>query len=156
MSIQAEVVKAKASHVLPVAWNMRHADANEVRLATNRTPLDALRDGFNMSLYSWTILLRGEPIGMFGLSCLTILGNSGVPWLLGTDKMLKIRRQFIEESKEFVHFMNVIYPHLVNFVHVDNAPSIRWLKVLGFTLHEPVPAGPFDAMFHKFERFRDV
>lgn len=156
MSIQADVVRAQVEHVRPVAEHMRAADALEVHLSANKTPFEALRDGFVRSLYSWTILLRGEPIGMFGLSSLTMLSNTGVPWLLGTDKMLNIRRQFIEESIERVEFMLTVYPHLINFVHVDNAPSIRWLQVLGFTLDEPIPVGPFQAPFHKFERFADV
>lgn len=156
MSILAETVRSRREHIEPVAEFMREADVKEIYLASKKTPHDALVEGFNDSLYCWTILLDKEPIGIFGLSSVSILGNAGTPWLLGTDGMLKVRRQFVKESGSHVDFMNTVYPHLVNFVHAGNAASIRWLKSLNFTIHDPVPAGPFEAPFHKFERFADV
>jgi hypothetical protein len=43
------------------------------------------------------------------------------------------------------------FPHLVNFVHAKNTTSVRWLRRLGFTLHEAVPYGALGEPFHPFE-----
>jgi len=52
--------------------------------------------------------------------------------LLGTDKLLDTRKEFIPQAKEWVEEMSSIYPILLNYVHVDNTVSKRWLKSLGF------------------------
>lgn len=113
-------------------------------------------ESYESSLYTWTIMSRDKPIGMFGLASISLLGDTGIPWLLGTDDMLKIRRQFIRESKSHVDFMLKVFPKLTNLVHVENLASIRWLKSVGFVLQDAIPAGPFAAMFYPFERLADV
>ncbi len=148
----AKVVTATWEHVEPIAANMRDADVLEVWFAGHRTPHQAMQDGFNMSVKAWTILQDGSPIGMFGVSSASILGNIGVPWLLGTDGMLRIKRQFVHESLQYVHEMLSLYPVLVNFVHIDNIPSLRWLRWMGFDFDGPVNAGPEGAEFFRFER----
>lgn len=152
----AEIVKATAEHIDPIAENMRQADAIEVWFAGHRTPHEALLDGFNMSVKAWTIIEDGTPIGMFGVSSASILGNVGIPWLLGTDAMLKIRRQFIRESMSYIDKMLALYPVLTNFVHVGNIASLRWLMWMGFDFDGPINAGPEDAEFFRFERISDV
>lgn len=152
----AKAVAAHWEHIDPVASNMRDADALEVWLAAHKTPHEALREGFAASVRAWTIMRDGEPIGMFGVSSASVLGNIGVPWLLGTDGMLKVKRQFVKECGHYIDWMLSLYPHLVNYVHADNKPSIRMIKWLGFELEGPRPAGPEGADFFKFERFRDV
>ncbi len=151
-----EIVKAEWQHIAPIAENLRDADILEIRLSSNKTPLQAVSEGFEQSIMVWTGMYGDVPIGMFGLCSLTILGNTGVPWLLGTDEMMKIRRQFLTDSKPYIDQMLSIHPRLVNFVHVDNSAGIRWLHWLGFDMQPPVKAGPYGALFHKFERLANV
>lgn len=152
----AEVVHGRAEHVEPIAIGLRDADAKEVWLSSRKTPQQAVMESYEMSLYTWTIMTHEKPIGMFGLAASSLLGDTGIPWLLGTDDMLKIRRQFIRESKEHVDFMLTVFPKLTNLVHVENKASIRWLKSVGFVLKDAVPAGQFAALFYPFERLADV
>lgn len=135
---------------------MRDADAIEVWLSAHKTPYQALTEGFNTSIKAWTIMEGDTPIGMFGVSSGSILSNIGIPWLLGTDAMLKIRRQFVRESIQYLNEMLVLYPRLVNFIHIDNVASLRWLRWMGFDFDGPVKAGPEDAEFFKFERVSHV
>ena len=92
------------------------------------------------------------PIGMFGVSSPSILANIGTPWLLGTDEMLNIRHQFIRESMQYLDHMFALYPRLVNFIHIDNVASLRWLTWMGFDFDGPIKAGPEAAEFFKFEK----
>lgn len=152
----ARVVKAEFDHVLPIAENMRDADAIEVWLASRKTPYQAVLEGFEMSVKAWTIMEGNTPIGMFGVSSVSTLGNEGIPWLLGTDRMLKVRRQFIRESQRYLDEIHRLYPKLVNFVHINNVASLRWLSWLGFDFDGPVEAGPERAEFFRFERVSHV
>ena len=152
----AEVILATWEHIDPIATHMRAADVTEVWLAAHKTPHQAMQDGFNMSVKAWTIMQDGVPIGMFGVSSVSVLGNTGIPWLLGTDAMLKIRRQFIRESMRYLDEVMALYPRLVNFIHAGNVQSLRWLMWMGFDFEGPVKAGPDGAEFFKFERLSDV
>ena len=152
----AEIVKATFEHIEPIAANMREADVLEVWLAGHKTPHQAMQDGFNVSVKAWTIIENGEPIGMFGVSSVSILGNIGVPWLLGTDGMLAIKRQFVRESMQYLDEVMALYPRLVNFVHVGNIQSLRWLMWMGFDFEGPIKAGPDSAEFFRFEKVSDV
>jgi hypothetical protein len=40
---------------------------------------------------------------------------------------------------------------LVNFVHAENTTSVRWLRRLGFTVHEAQAFGALGEPFHPFE-----
>ena len=56
----------------------------------------------------------------------------GSPWLLGTDKLIDTKKEFIPQAMEWVEKINNDYPLLLNYVHADNTVSKRWLKSLGF------------------------
>ncbi len=152
----AKVIPASWEHIEPIAANMREADVLEVWLAGHKTPHQAMQDGFNVSVKAWTIMEDGVPIGMFGVSSASILGNTGIPWLLGTDAMLKIKRQFLRESLPYLTGFFKLYPRLINYIHVDNVASLRWLRWMKFDFDGPVKAGPEGAEFFKFERISDV
>lgn len=156
MSISAEIVKAEWDHIEPIANNMRDADAKEVWHSAHYTPEQAVRLSFQQSVKSWTIMLDGEPIGMFGLAAPFVLGDMGVPWLLGTDDMLNIRKQFVKESGKYVEEMLGLYPELTNYVHSSNTASMRWLSWLGFEIVGPCHVGPDEELFYHFTRFAHV
>ena len=151
-----EVIAAELDHVALIADKMRAADELEVWLAAHLSPHEALAASFETSVKAWTITGDGAPIGMFGVCSANILGETGIPWLLGTDDMLKITRQFLRQSRDYVDLMNSLYPHLINFVHVENIVSLRWLMWCGFVFDGPFPYGPEKADFFKFQRFIDV
>ena len=152
----AEVIPASWEHIEPIAANMREADVTEVWLSSHRTPYQAMREGFEVSVKAWTIMEDGVPIGMFGVSSSPAFENMGIPWLLGTDAMLNIRRQFVRESEKYLAEAHKLYPRLLNFVHAGNVQSLRWLMWLGFDFDGPIEAGPDGAEFFKFERISDV
>jgi len=154
--MSADVVNATWEHIEPIASNMREADVIEVWLSSHRTPHQAMKEAFEVSVKAWTIMEDGVPIGMFGVSSVSVLGTTGIPWLLGTDGMLKIKRQFVRESAKYLRASHKLYPRLANFVHANNAESLRWLMWLGFDFSGPVKAGPDGAEFYKFERVSDV
>lgn len=133
-----------------LAHRMRQADIDEVA-ACGHAPIGALEMSVARSSHSYTATADGEVACMFGVVPLSLLVGIGSPWMLGTDLVPKYPGAFIKHSAPYIRGMLEAYPHLFNFVDARNAKAIRWLKRVGFTLHAPVPHGPYGMPFHPFE-----
>lgn len=129
---------------------MRQADVDEVN-ACGYAPLEALHQSVNRSTQCWTATADGEMACMFGVTPISMICGIGCPWMLGTDLITKNAGAFIRHSRSYIVDMLQAYPHLFNFVDTRNVKAIRWLKRAGFTLHDPVPHGPYGMLFHPFE-----
>jgi hypothetical protein len=109
---------------------MRSQDAREVMASHGKEPLEALLESFRVSSECFTIIHEdGEIVGMYGIADCNIFAS---PWLLGTDKLPETKRVMLPVSAKWVEEKNNQYPLLLNYVHVDNTVSMRWLKTLGF------------------------
>ncbi len=113
-----------------IAPLMRSQDVTEIGYSNGLTPLKSLQGAYNASEVCNSIIHQdGSVVGMFGVANNGVFGS---PWLLGTDKIIETRKEFIPQAQTWVEDMNTIYPLLLNFVHVDNTVSKKWLKSLGF------------------------
>ena len=133
-----------------VADNMRRADVVEVMASGDYSPSEALEMSMELSEFSSVAFINDQPCAIFGLTQGDILTGTGVPWMLGTENVVKYRRQFLNNSKQVIDDMITLCPKLVNHVHADNEVSIHWLRWLGFTIDEPAPYGVNDELFHRF------
>lgn len=135
-----------------VADNMRAADRAEVTAMTGETDMRAaLADGVLLSSHYW-VLADGEiPMAIFGVAPLSLLGEMGSPWLLGTDRLERFPGTLVRDGRRYVRRMLGVYPHLVNFVDARNERSVRWLERLGFDVQAPRPMGAAGLPFHRFE-----
>lgn len=130
---------------------MREMDAYEITV-TGRDPIKALYESFEASRpHVFAIVVDGEPCGIFGAAQGPSM-HVGIPWMLGNDRLVKIPRDLIVQGRAWVDYLNRMYPHLENFVHVDNRVSIRWLTVLGFEVHHEPYVLPNGAAFRRFTR----
>ena len=57
--------------------------------------------------------------------------NIGSAWLLGTRRLPKIKKFFLQHSKERMQELLNGFDYLTNFVMRTNTLSIRWLEWLG-------------------------
>lgn len=129
-----EIVTAIPEHTAPIAANMREADRREVWASDRWLPLYALDRSLLSSHKAWTCLVRGVPAFTWGVAPRgSILSETGNPWLLGTDAIMEVRREFLKQSRAYVARMHDGFTRLENIVHVENKLSIRWLKWCGFT-----------------------
>lgn len=149
-----EIRKALPGDVPEVAGRMREEDRREVWAASMSTPEGALELSFEKSAIVWTGLIDGRPEAMFGVAPMSLLGNNGTAWLLGTPELGKIPRTFMIESRAFVRAMLEVFPVVINFVDQRNAPSLRWLRWLGAKFGEAQPYGALGLPFIPFEMRR--
>lgn len=125
-----------------IALHLRDGDRREAAAAgipdydiPRQTRLSVRRSDF-----ANVVLVDGWPALLYGIGPSGFPGV-GVAWMLSTDLIRKIRRDFLEGCAWEVVRMKERYSVLYNRVHKDNTLSIRWLKWLGFKLGSPSADG---------------
>lgn len=131
--------------------NLRDADFAECLAYGHPSVGDDIRRSVARSMFCWSGFIGGELAAILGVTPLDTLGGVGSPWMLGTPVLDKHSRILVQATPDYIARMLKAFPHLVNFVHAENKTSVRWLRRLGFTLHDAVPYGKLGAPFHPFE-----
>lgn len=142
----AEVRKATKSDVEDLDGRLRAADLLELK-AHKVKACDALTGGLASSTPCYAIEHEGRCIGLFGASAAPDYPGVGHVWLLGSDEIGDIGRQFLRESRKWLKEISSPYDLVCNVVHEDNELHIKWLKFLGFKFLRR------EAPFIEFARF---
>lgn len=143
-------MRAAPFHAEMVAKTMRAADVREVYATAMVDPLTACRLSLAATPDAKVVFLGGELAGLFGITPLSLFIPMGTPWYLGTDVCDRRRKLFLKHSSPIFRREAARFRYLENRVDVRNRASIRWLRWLGFTIHDPEPWGPMGLPFHKF------
>lgn len=150
MSVSVNFKRPDSEDIAYLGLNMRQADTVEVWASDRMTPVEAVQYSVDKSSFVSAAVINGTVIAIFGLVRDNILSDTGVPWLLGTDDIYKHYRVFVRNSRELFEQFTDICPNLVNYVHNENANSIKYLESLGFTICEPEVFGKGEDLFRKF------
>lgn len=143
------IVKANLLHAADLAANMRQEDRDEVMALAGQTPEQAVGMSMAISEEVWAGLADGRVLCLFGTAKVTALGDMVCPWMLSTDELPKHARKFLRHSKDVIAYWRDRHMRLSNAVDARYMTAIRWLRWLGFTVHEAMPMGPNKAMFHR-------
>jgi len=133
-TVKAYRRKSRKKDCKELAKVMRANDRLEVMASHGHTPYEALLNAYALSDSCYTWVYKGNVVAMCGVS--PVDDQVGSPWLLGSDELVEtpiITYALLRESLRWVKRHQNKYPMLVNYVHADNAPSLKWLKHLGFT-----------------------
>jgi hypothetical protein len=147
------IVLADSSHIPLIAANVRHADREELKACSGRTPAEVMALGLAVSEVAWTGLVDGVPVCMFGVAPAETEGI-GRPWMIGTKLLERYQMVFLRRCRKRVELMHAFFPLLENWVDARNEMAIKWLSWLGFTFDLAAPAGVAGMPFHRFERRR--
>jgi len=115
---------------------LRAEDRAEV-LALGVTPVDGLLQSLDAAREAWTWRDDGRIICMAGVAPLSLIGSTGVPWLLGSTLIATHRRAFMVESCRLVERWLTQFDALRNVVDARYTAAIRWLGWLGFEIGPP-------------------
>jgi hypothetical protein len=132
---------------------IRDSDRAEVYASHGILDMEqCLLDSIAISHESWCWVIDGEPVAAFGVAPGSYLTRQGIPWLLATDALERHTYSFVKNSKIIVDYWLTKWDVLSNYVDARNEHSIKWLKSLGFTIHDPVICGYEERLFHRFEK----
>lgn len=151
--MSAPVVEIRAATVADAqALVLRPSDLAEAEAWSHDPPAKTVEDSIRHSSEAWAGLADGELVCLFGVAPLTLIGVTGVPWLMGSVTIERHQRAFLRRNRNFIDRWQAEYPVLRNFVDSRNTTSQRWLRWLGFRIDPPVPYGVSGLPFHPFER----
>jgi hypothetical protein len=128
----ATVRYSQESDIEDLEGRLRAADLVELK-AHGVTARAALRVGLIQAKPCYSIEHRGRCISMFGVSPDPVDPSTGIVWLLGSDEIQDISKQFLRESRFWLQRIGGHYELLTNVVHEDNHLHHKWLRFLGFS-----------------------
>lgn len=115
--------------------------------------LNCLRRAVSVSEQCFTLWTPdGEPVGLYGVAAVSLLGGSGCPWFLAADRVQDYPRDIVVLGKQSVREWGRRYDQLFNYVDARNRRSVAWLRRIGFDIFPARPYGAQGRMFHRFER----
>ena len=147
----ASIRPAFVADALAMGPNMREIDKREAELLTGKAPVEALINQVSISQKAWTGMAEGQIVCMFGVSKPGVLSPDVMPWLAGTDLILKHSREFLRRNKEFLPVMLEGARTAYGMVLAENTAAITWLRWLGFAVHKKAPVTYQGATLYKFE-----
>ena len=128
-----EVIPARPQHIATIARRIREIDAIEC-MAMGHTVKEALRTGLLGSTIAWTIVIDGRPEAMLGATPISFVEGRGRPWLLMTDVAARKHTALLRLGWIYTQALHRHYPLLENWIHADNARTIRYLTRLGYAI----------------------
>lgn len=134
------ILAATRDDVHEFAPRLRAEDRAEV-LALGVAPVDGLLQSIAGAWEAWTYRADRQIICMAGVTPLSLIGRVGVPWLLGSELVLRHRRTFMMETRRMVAHWLTLFDVLRNVVDARYEGAIRWLRWLGFEIGAPFPLG---------------
>lgn len=149
-AIDYAIVPATLDHAGHVAAFLRAADAAEVFASHGLDAQSACRLSVVQSVEAWAGLADGEPVCLFGVAPVSMVGGEFSPWMLGTFSLDRHAGAFLRRNRAMVQQWRQRYPVMSNQVDARNTASIRWLRWLGFSVGPEHPAGILGLPFHPF------
>jgi hypothetical protein len=119
---------------------LRSEDAQEVLASHGHTPGQALAYSFSDAELAISVIHRGYPVAIFGITK-TPNPEFATVWFLATCGLTDMWFTFLRLSRGFIGLMLQDYRALYNFVDARNAKSVRWLAWCGAKFDEPKPYG---------------
>lgn len=135
-----------------IADNIRTADVEELRAASDKDILEALMESLEHSYFALTIKKSGRPLMVFGVAGYSLLCDETCCWAVATKDLKFAGSKFLRYSRDIVAAVNRIYPVMSNYVGAWNHNALRWLKWCGFTVAPARRIGIHGEMMHRIER----
>lgn len=129
--------------------NIRLADYEEITSFTNDVKQE-LKESIENSLMAYIVQGEsGEPLAMFGITHIEDMEGFMI-WCVGTNYLIKYRREFIIMSRCIIETWRKKYRLLYNCVSAENKQAITWLKHLNAVFSEKFTIGKRNKKFMKF------
>lgn len=151
-----ELVEPTDDAIEHVAANLKAADREEVYATLGHCRYaDALRLSTIMAeSVRVAVSAYGEPIAVLGVQTVSLIHNTGAPWLLTTKTGPRHARALMNLGRQYTAAMLEKYNELENYVDARHSESVAWLQRLGYQMDSPQAYGPFGLPFHRFHKAR--
>lgn len=135
-----------------LAPDIRQCDRDEILASHGLTDMERILNNareFSHESYAW--LIDDLPVAAFGVAPGSYIQRIGIPWMIASDGICGGNAiNFLRNSKIIVNYWRHRWDYLENYVDSRNTTSIKWLRFLGFKIHEALPFGVQKMPFHRF------
>lgn len=152
MSLRAVEIRAPAPGDLDdLLAHIRPADLAEGEALAGPGAVPSLvAESMERSPLLWTMASPAGVVCIFGAAPATLMGDKGMPWMVGTHLVEVERRALMRLAPAYIARMLAAFPLLVNVVDARNRRSIAFLRRLGFIILPAMSAGVASMPFHPF------
>lgn len=121
-----------------IAPLLRKQDRLEILAASGVEPEVAIPRAFSepKGICIFAERTNGDPIMIAGVR--PTHHDAGAIWMVGTDALEDLVYRFPREARRYVAEWHKQFPILWNTAWAENDLHLRWLKFMGFTLHNRV------------------
>jgi hypothetical protein len=134
--------EATARHARLVAQSMRERDVAEVRAGWGLPPLEAIRTAMGQSYYARTCFYGLEPLAVYGLAALAVLGGTARVWIFATSAVDAHPLAFARASLKALADLHEQASLITNLIDLSDKAACKWLDWLGGTyVLQPQPRG---------------
>lgn len=131
-----------------IAAHLRDQDLAEMAVMhPGEDPERIVLDGLASSRWCNVVRVEDRPAIIYGVSD-TAHAGIGVPWMLATPDLYRIKDAVRARALEEVRLMAQTYVVLFNQVHADNTVAIGWLESLGFSIDRERGVGPNRSLYN--------
>lgn len=125
------LVPAEPHHARLIAKAMRPRDVEEMHSGWGLNPLEAMLAAFFESYHARTLFHDLEPLLMYGLAPLSVLGGNARLWIFASAAIDRHPIAFARASKRCLADAFEHSSLLTNLIDVNDAPAMRWMHWLG-------------------------
>lgn len=126
--VVGDIRVAEKSDCIKIGENLREQDALELYNYDRSSPVEACLNSFSKSTIAMTVEHDNIPIAMFGIM---VIDDVPTLWMLTTDGLKSIGRNFVRNTRDWINKMLEIYPVLTAYCDCRNKESERWLEYSG-------------------------
>lgn len=127
------ITDADTRHARLIAGSMRARDVEEVRAGWGREPYEAMREALSASYFSRTMFQGFEPLLMYGLAPLTVLGGTARVWIFPSAAIDRHPFAFARACRRWLPELWNHCTLATNFIDLNDKPALKWLDWLGGT-----------------------
>ena len=137
-----------------IAENLKQNNRQEVLAAIGDNCLSDILRSMEASDMLGCFKHNGTPLAIYGVIPDSIMGGTGIAWLLFSAEAMRHRQVVGRYTKRGLRAIMAKYERVYNWVDTGNEDIIKWLKWLGAKFKGPYKRGVFgiEHYYFYFER----
>lgn len=149
-----EFTKPTKDDALYIAENLKKNNRQEVIAAIGNNAVSDILRSLDASDIAGCFKHNGTPLTIYGVIPDSIMGDTGIVWLLFSEQAMAHRQVVGRYTKRGIRTILAHYSMVYNWVDSGNADIIRWLKWLGAKFKGPYKRGVYgiEHYYFYFER----
>lgn len=144
-----------SEHIDDLSENIRPKDHQEIMAYSDGNIHDIIEYHIDKSDVSFAATIDDGLLAVVGVVPQSSLRLTGIPWILTTTLLDKHPRFLVKYSKPVLEVWLHKYDKLFNIVDSRYEQALRWVKWMGFTIHEPKLYEGMDVEFCAVEKSKD-